>query len=44
MFTRSLAPYKSKGIRVNVLCPEVINATPIFLICGSDTYMKYIKI
>lgn len=23
MFTRSLAPYKRQGIRVNVLCPEV---------------------
>lgn len=23
LFTRSLVPYKRKGIRVNVLCPEV---------------------
>lgn len=23
LFTRSLAPYKRKGIRINVLCPEV---------------------
>lgn len=23
MFTRSLAPYKRRGIRINVLCPEV---------------------
>ncbi|XP_024968645.1 probable quinone oxidoreductase isoform X2 [Cynara cardunculus var. scolymus] len=24
MFTRSLAPYKRKGIRINVLCPEFV--------------------
>lgn len=24
MFTRSLAPYKRKGIRINVLCPEYV--------------------
>jgi NAD(P)-dependent dehydrogenase (short-subunit alcohol dehydrogenase family) len=40
MFTRSLAPLKRHGVRVNVLCPEVLNELDdanyyyyLFLLC-----------
>ncbi|KAH9695561.1 PKS ER domain-containing protein [Citrus sinensis] len=34
LFTRSLTPYKSKGIRINVLCPEFVE-TELALKAGS---------
>ncbi|KAH9695567.1 PKS ER domain-containing protein [Citrus sinensis] len=35
LFTRSLTPYKSKGIRINVLCPEFVE-TELALKAGSQ--------
>nr|XP_043621193.1 probable quinone oxidoreductase [Erigeron canadensis] len=39
MFTRSLAPYKKKGIRINVLCPEFVRTD-----MGELVDMRYIDI
>ncbi|PWA79250.1 Alcohol dehydrogenase, C-terminal [Artemisia annua] len=39
MFTRALAPYKRKGIRVNVICPEIVRMD-----MGETTESRYIDI
>jgi NAD(P)-dependent dehydrogenase (short-subunit alcohol dehydrogenase family) len=52
MFTRSLAPLKRQGVRVNVLCPEVLlkclDATTYFVmyylltsICSNSVHVLF---
>ena len=40
MFTRSLVPFKRKGIRINVLCPEVRRYVEEFYQCF-PMFQKY---